>query len=414
MRGFIKKSTAVYISLALIAIMGGWYFYPNKSYASFSYYKSITIDYTKVSTNDQSNFPIEYDVTDANLATVANGGHVQNASGFDIGFYTSSDCSTGKLNWETEVYSATTGRWTGWIKISSLSHTVDTVIYLCYGDASISTDQSSASSVWDSDYMAVWHLNQNAGTKTLTDSTSHANTMNNNVNTSLRSITGKTGDAIWFNGSSDFAKTASTPSYTANTAGTVSAWVYASTSIADGAEWWYTGQAGSNSNLHGSTWNAGNVRYNIRVKNAGDVINTGDTGGSTYPTGSWYYVVWESDTGSTNSTKLYMNGNDKSGFLAATTAAWFSSISSISATELGRRDIASPDSSWKGILDEVRVSDIKRGSDWITTEYNNQSATSTFYTVGSENTITATTTQPPILTLKGGYTVFRGGHTVIK
>jgi trimeric autotransporter adhesin len=37
-----------------------------------------------------------------------------------------------------------------------------------------------------------------------------------------------------------------------------------------------------------------------------------------------------------------------------------------------------------GILDEVRISKIARSAGWITTEYRNQNAPGTFYTVGAE------------------------------
>jgi len=36
-----------------------------------------------------------------------------------------------------------------------------------------------------------------------------------------------------------------------------------------------------------------------------------------------------------------------------------------------------------GTLDEMRISSTALSADWITTEYNNQSSTSTFYSVGS-------------------------------
>jgi hypothetical protein len=39
-----------------------------------------------------------------------------------------------------------------------------------------------------------------------------------------------------------------------------------------------------------------------------------------------------------------------------------------------------------GEIDQVTVSNVARSSDWISTEYNNQSATSTFYTIGAEET----------------------------
>ena len=47
----------------------------------------------------QSNFTVLVSVTDATLRTISNGGHVANANGYDIGFYTDSSGST-KLKWE--------------------------------------------------------------------------------------------------------------------------------------------------------------------------------------------------------------------------------------------------------------------------------------------------------------------------
>ena len=43
-----------------------------------------------------------------------------------------------------------------------------------------------------------------------------------------------------------------------------------------------------------------------------------------------------------------------------------------------------------GKIDEARISYTARSADWIKTEYNNQNATSTFYSLGSE-----TSTAPP-------------------
>jgi hypothetical protein len=37
---------------------------------------------------------------------------------------------------------------------------------------------------------------------------------------------------------------------------------------------------------------------------------------------------------------------------------------------------------FEGSMDEVRVSNIARAGSWITTEYNNQSAPTTFFTEG--------------------------------
>src|SRR5439155_3519490 len=62
--------------------------------------RSMTIDHTKVPST-QSNYTVLVSVTDPALKTVANGGHVANANGYDIGFYADSGGTT-KLKWQVE------------------------------------------------------------------------------------------------------------------------------------------------------------------------------------------------------------------------------------------------------------------------------------------------------------------------
>src|SRR4051794_22495820 len=86
----------------------------------YTYAKVITIDYTKTSgTGSHTNFPVLISLTDANLKTTANGGHVTNSSGYDI-IFTSSDCSV-QLNHQLEKYDATTGEYIAWVRVPSLS-----------------------------------------------------------------------------------------------------------------------------------------------------------------------------------------------------------------------------------------------------------------------------------------------------
>src|SRR5262249_18698205 len=89
--------------------------------------RSITIDHTKVPST-QSNFTVLVSVTDPTLKTVANGGHVANPNGYDIGFYADSGGTT-KLKWEVEKYNGTTGNLIAWVKIPSVSSSTDTVFY---------------------------------------------------------------------------------------------------------------------------------------------------------------------------------------------------------------------------------------------------------------------------------------------
>src|SRR5262249_60089131 len=108
--------------------------------------RPMTIDHTKVPST-QSNFTVLVSVTDPALKTVANGGHVANANGYDIGFYADSGGTT-KLKWEVEKYNGVTGNLIAWVKIASVSSSTDTQFYLMYGDGTINTDQSDPPNTW--------------------------------------------------------------------------------------------------------------------------------------------------------------------------------------------------------------------------------------------------------------------------
>src|SRR5437588_588456 len=71
----------------------------------YSQRRSIVIDHTKVRNTDQVNFPLLISGTYSYLASVANGGSVQNVNGYDIVF--TSDCAGNqKLDHEVETYKA--------------------------------------------------------------------------------------------------------------------------------------------------------------------------------------------------------------------------------------------------------------------------------------------------------------------
>ena len=81
-----------------------------------TYQRSIAIDHTKVPNTDQTNFPVLISGTYSYLATIANGGNVQNSNGYDVIFTSDSGCAT-KLNHEVETYNATTGAVNYWVKV---------------------------------------------------------------------------------------------------------------------------------------------------------------------------------------------------------------------------------------------------------------------------------------------------------
>src|SRR6266571_3245031 len=136
----------------------------------YLYKKQITIDHTKVSGgSDLSNFPLLVSITDVSLKTAENGGRVQSVSGFDIIFTNSTE--TIKLDHEVQSYTASTGKIVMWVRLPTLSASVDTVIYLYYGNIGVSTSQSNPTGVWNTNYKGVWHLGEISGSAL--DSTSY-------------------------------------------------------------------------------------------------------------------------------------------------------------------------------------------------------------------------------------------------
>ncbi len=134
-----------------------------------NYRKQITFtsDAAKIPST-QTDFPVLVNLTDIHLRTVANGGHVQNANGYDI-IFTSNDGST-VLSHEIERYNAATGDYIAWVKIPSLS--TNGIIYLYYGNTAATTNPSTTA-VWDLNYKMVQHQDETSGT--LFDSTSNTN-----------------------------------------------------------------------------------------------------------------------------------------------------------------------------------------------------------------------------------------------
>lgn len=83
----------------------------------YAHRRIITISHANVTSASQSNFPLLFSVTDAALASTANGGHVTSASGYDIVFSTDPNGAGAILSHELQQYTATTGHVAAWVRI---------------------------------------------------------------------------------------------------------------------------------------------------------------------------------------------------------------------------------------------------------------------------------------------------------
>jgi hypothetical protein len=262
----------------------------------YSYQRTIVINHSLVASTDQSNFPVLISGAFPDLATVANGGHVQSAQGFDI-IFTSDSAGQTRLPFEQEAYSPSTGAVNYWVQIPTLSHSADTIIYMFYGNASITTDQSNKTGVWNANYKAVWHL-PNGSVLSANDSTSNAN--NGTLKGSVSAAAGKVDGAASVAGGTNNGIGA-TNSITADTSAfTYSFWVKptgSGTVILRGQD------------TFGNGWSVGinigvtNVRFSL-VNSTPTEIDL--TSNATVSVGNWYHIatVWTPGAGM----KLYVNG----------------------------------------------------------------------------------------------------------
>ena len=357
------KSASVTVSLS-----------PSCVSSQYSYVRPIVIDHTQVPNTDQVGFPFLFNTTDPLLTSTANGGHVASPNGYDIVF-SSDPAGRTLLPFEVEEYNPATGQLIAWVRIPTLSHTTDTVLYVLYGSASVTTPQQNPAAVWDTNYLGVWHV-PNGTQLSLTDSTSNANNATNN---GAIATSGQIDGGMQTNGST--YATIGTPGSLANLAlanATFSAWVNSASGNGgillgkddqDNEEGWTLGITSSN-----------NVDFAVIHQSADfDLISSKPLNSA-----AWSYVVVTLTGGSTQSqATIYINGQasgTRTGGNGATTddSAQPAYLANATYGDQERSPL-------NGSADEFRISNILRSSDWIATEYNNQSAPSIFYSLFPES-----------------------------
>jgi len=350
--------------------------FTNYQYFGNSYYKVITIDNTKVTSN-LTNFPVLYSVTDTNLKATTSGGYVGNLLGNDILFANSSG---EKLYHEIDEYDSTTGVLTAWVNLDSISSTTDTVINMYYGSSTIPI-QSSSTATWASDYVGVWHLGSNDDA---TDSTSNANngTAYDNASSTDNLVynSGKVAEAFSFDGAGDYVDlngtaTGGTNPLELNDSFTISTWINFAESKSSYLINNYQGAGdynGNHINLHADPSGAG-ITIEAQID---DNVNPTALLGDVLNLNQWYYIVLVRDKG--NTFKVHVDGVESDSEIDITTSSVLSSVDWV----FGARALDKNTEFFNGTIDEVRISSSARSEQYVSTSYNNQNSTSTFYTIG--------------------------------
>lgn len=342
--------------------------------SGFTYKKSITIDHTKCGSADSKNYPVKISLgsnvqsADNDLKLVGSGGYVVSGSGYDIRPY-SDAALTQPLDYELTYYNSSSGALEMDVRIPTLSVSSDTVIYLAFGNSSLTSD-SSFTGVWDGDFLGVYHLGDGS-TINLGDSTNNAYSLTNN--NSATATAGQTGGAVNFSAaSSQYLSNGSLP-LASGSALTMSLWIY-SPSANQGSQlsaFNIGNQDSPNRVLLLMPWNSGTFYF--------DYGN--DTGGRVSFSFAGYYDAWVHVTAiyntSGNDHRVYLNASSMINNADSTTAS-----SNVTGIYMGGWPGVSQ--YWYGKMDEVKVSKVARSSSWITADYNAQKASSTLITWGSK------------------------------
>ena len=342
--------------------------------SSWLYRVKVTALATQVDA-DLTDFPVYVDLSELPADFHTN----VKAAGADIRVTTSD--GTTEVPREVVFYDAASD--TGELHFKgTVSSSTDTDFYIYYGNSSASDYATNATygaeNVWKSTYKGVWHLNEASGT--VYDSTSNSvdSTSETTTNRAVDGAIGKgvdvsgTSDVIGFGDVLDLGTNDMTFQMWIKTSQTPTNYAFSlSKSIAAAQDYRYAG------GIYGSTAKA---RLFFKGSGSTDVDFSGST---TVNDNSWKKIDWVFDRDGNGI--IYVGGSsDGSASIAAWDGQDFQSnnpfrIGAYTASD--NTDVTFP---YNGLIDEVRLSWVVLTPTWISTEHNNQSSPSTFFTIGTQ------------------------------
>ena len=322
----------------------------------------MEIAYVAPPSGSLTNFPVLINLTsDPDLIA-----HAQSGSGADILFTD----STGENLLPFQIESYSSGNLTAWVSVPSLSSTSNTIIYMYFGNPAASS-LANAPNTWPtSTYGAVWHFGSSSSLS-LTDSTSNAE--NGNPIGTITPVSGQirggaalvSGNNISIANSNVFNPGSNPFSFTswidetASNSATHSVFTNIATNDSDGYEFYV--------NNGGCTANVG---WLCLWDGLNDLGVFADLQGNT-----WQQIAYAK---SGTEMLFFVNG----AAVGSDNQIQATIPSNTNQTENIGDDINSG-APFVGDLDEIEYLQTNLSPGWIMTEYNNQSAPGSFYTVSS-------------------------------
>ena len=314
-----------------------------------------------------TDFPVLVSVTDAQIGARAQ------STGADIVF-TAADGTT-LLASEIEAFTPGTNQFVAWVKVPRLSDTVDTPLYVYYGNAT--PRARTPENTWTASYLGVWHLTQDPGsgtTNNILDSTA------NNQDSTARNVqsnhlvAAKLGLGLDLDGTNDFLEF---PSADLGNSFTISMWA----------------QVATGNNIRtllansDSGFTANGFRFFVNSAGTSDrrlVLETGNgatagvvrtaTNAITFDVFTHVAVVVNR---AMNTAALYVNGAS-----VAVDTATAPNMATNSSYHAGR--MKDGIYYYAGKLDQIEIATTARPAEWIKTSFNNQSQPASFHSFGPE------------------------------
>ena len=278
--------------------------------------------------------------------------------------FTSEDGQT-LLDHELENFDAATGELSSWVRLPQLSSTNDTVFWLYYGNAS-ALDTQNPSAVWDGQYNAVWHLNNDPATSQILDSTAnalHGSPLGAMDGSAL--VAGRTGTALSFDGSDDAVDLGNPDLLQITSAVTLELWFFPRNDIKND---YLFAKNGSNGNRgidisldDNSAATNGWVMFRTNTSGwSGDDFNAGFE--EVVPD-SWHHVVGVFEP--SQYARFYLDGLLVSENTSNPPASIYDPAVNAMLATADRTTVEYFD----GLIDEVRVSNVARSASWIQSNY---------------------------------------------
>jgi hypothetical protein len=262
-------------------------------------------------------------------------------------------------------------------KADSVSNSVDTTFYIYFDNTGAlgysASDTYGSQNVWDANYVGVYHLIETSSGSAGEYKDSTSNTNNGVGESTLPTLTtGKLGDGQDFvNGHIDLGASSRWTDLGTNDEYNLSAWINLDSSASDGSIV--------------SQWNGGGAGVLLWA----DAGGTGDGfchyGGNYVPAdcqnlndqnvGTWQHIVARYDS---IDKSVYLDGADTGS--GPVTQGFTQQLVNFS---IGSQEGDNNTRLFNGQIDEVRISSIDRGGDWISAEFSNQDTPTTFYATSS-------------------------------